>query len=183
VSLTIQSRKARSMPGVGQQMGDPGIFGDIGRFIGGAVKSVPIFGGLVGGGITALSNALDPVKPKTQPTSVPFIKPMNIQSVQTNGGYAQPGLPRPGFVAAAQRAVPGGQTGMMQAPKGYRLNKTGYYTKSEGWVEPGTKFVKIRRRNPLNPKALDRAISRIESGKRASKKLSRVTVRKRTACR
>lgn len=67
-------------------------------------------------------------------------------------------------------------------PKGYRLNKTGYYTKSGGWVEPGTKYVKIRRRNPLNPKAADRAISRITSAKKASAKLSRVSIRK-PACK
>ncbi|GAG96208.1 unnamed protein product, partial [marine sediment metagenome] len=40
------------------------------------------------------------------------------------------------------------------------------------------KQVKNRRRNPLNPRALDRSLSRITSAKRASKKLSRVTIRK-----
>ncbi|GAH04606.1 unnamed protein product, partial [marine sediment metagenome] len=54
--------------------GDPGIFGDIGRFIGGAVKSVPVIGGLIGGGIEMLANTLDP----RRPTGVQNPTPMQI---------------------------------------------------------------------------------------------------------
>jgi hypothetical protein len=43
--------------------------------------------------------------------------------------------------------------------------------------------VKNRRRNPLNPKAASRAISRLESAKRAVKDLGRVSIRKRTTCK
>lgn len=68
--------------------------------------------------------------------------------------------------------------------KGFHLNKTGYYTR-QGYVAPGTRCVKNRRRNPLNPRALSRSISRIQSAKNAAKFLSRVSVRERgcSGCR
>ena len=195
MSLTVKAGKyaSSSMPGVGSvrptvgrmgQQGDPGIFGDIGRFIGGTVAPmIPVVGPLIGAGITGLSNALDPQRPKTIAQTAPIL-------VQDRGfgmpqGYPQLPQRTPGIGGAAQRFFPGGATGYEGGgpPKGYRLNKSGYFLKSGEYVAPGTKYVKIRRRNPLNPKALDRAISRIESGKKASKRLGRVTVRKPQSCR
>ena len=176
------------LPGAGrvvnrrQAQGDPGIFGDIGRFIGGAVKSIPVVGGLVGSGITALANVVDPIK---QPT--PAIPPMLTPRYPTTtvGGR----VPSPGVMGAVERFLPGGETGYERGRPGqsvgggYRWNKSGYWLKDGTYIEPGTKIVKVRRRNALNPKALDRAMSRVTSAKRASKKLSRVTIRKPAACR
>lgn len=65
----------------------------------------------------------------------------------------------------------------LACPSGYKPNKSGYWLKSGQYVEPGTKCVRYRRRNPMNPKALDRAIGRIDSAKKLKDKLSRVTVR------
>jgi len=68
-------------------------------------------------------------------------------------------------------------------PAGYHWNRQGYFTKSQGWIPEGTKLVKNRRRNPLNPKAASRAIARLDSAKNAVKTLNRVTIRKRSCCK
>lgn len=72
---------------------------------------------------------------------------------------------------------------------GYHVNKTGYWVKVRdqmgNWggqwqrIEAGTKWVKNRRRNPLNPRAASRAISRITSAKKATAMLGRVSIRKK----
>jgi len=185
------------------QMGDPGIFGDIGRFIGGAAGSIPIVGGLIGGGITALSNALDPIKsappaapmpqlpPPPAPGGSPYFNP-EVQRARNGinvpfGGGKGMGIPTPaGRISFFENGNGMQSQESMRAGKasrsGYHWNKTGYYTRA-GYVAPGTKEVKNRRRNSLNPRALDRALSRVTSAKKASKKLSRVTIRKPASCR
>jgi len=64
-----------------------------------------------------------------------------------------------------------------KAPSGYHYNKTSYFLKDGTFVPEGTKLVKNRRRNPLNPRAASRAISRLESAKKAVKRLDRITVK------
>ena len=79
-----------------------------------------------------------------------------------------PALPRPGIGGAIQRALPGGQSGFVsqgKPPGGYHLNKSSYWLKDGTYVPKGTRWVKNRRRDPLNPKALRRAISRVDAGK------------------
>jgi len=153
-------------------MGDPGIFGDIGRFIGGAVKSVPLVGGLAGGAITGLANALDPVKRQ----QAPLLNPMFQQA---------PVVPKPGVMGAVERFLPGGETGYQPAgpaPSGYHWNKADYFLRDGTFVAKGTKLVKNRRRNPANSKATNRAISRVASAKKHAQTLSRITIRKK-ACK
>ena len=174
--------------------GDPGIFGDIGRFIGGAVKSVPVVGGFLGGGITMLANTLDPQRPKGVPSMTPLQIParpaaapgsgipLNPNQFMQQGQGTRPSVitKAPGVQGFIQRAIPGGETGYLQsngAPSGYHLTKSSYWT-SEGYVEKGTKWVRNRKRvNPANARATDRAIGRIKSAKRYAKKLSSITIR------
>lgn len=66
-----------------------------------------------------------------------------------------------------------------QLGSGTHLNKTGYFLKSGQYVAPRTKCVKNRRRNPLNPRALSRAMGRLASAKRAAKALDRFEVKGR----
>lgn len=49
---------------------------------------------------------------------------------------------------------------------GHHMNKQTYFTRN-GAVPAGTKCVKNRRRNPLNPRALSRAMSRVASAQKA----------------
>jgi len=72
-------------------------------------------------------------------------------------------------------------------PRRTHANKSGYFTYQQGrdtkpvtYVAPGTKCVASRRMNPLNPRALHRAMKRIVSAKRAATFLNRITVR--SAC-
>lgn len=60
-------------------------------------------------------------------------------------------------------------------PPGYRPNKSAYYRRSpQGTViyhPKGSVCVKSRRRNPLNPRALSRAMSRVAGAEKAIKKV------------
>lgn len=66
-------------------------------------------------------------------------------------------------------------------PKGYRLNKTRYYiddplipgSEQGREIEKGTRIVKIRHRNPFNPRAASRAMSRLSSLHHGMKSLER----------
>jgi hypothetical protein len=155
-------------------MGDPGIFGSIGRFIGGAVSLVPGVGGLVGGGITRLANTIDPIK--TAP-SIPALRGLPIlqqQAPQRTGvsiGGLGPGGAKP--YARFDYAPQGGP-----AMSGYHYNKADYFLRDGTFVPKGSKLVKNRRRNPANSKATNRAISRVAGAKKHAQTLSRITIRK-----
>lgn len=165
--------------------GDPGIFGDIGRFIGGAVKSVPLVGGLVGGGITALSNALDPVGS----SATPRLPPMATIGINGMPGFQQgpvTGIKMGGMLPGGEKPYIGldrGQVAGGPAPSGYHWNKADYFLRDGTFVAKGTKLVKNRRRNPANSKATNRAISRVASAKKHASNLSRITIRKKQGCK
>jgi hypothetical protein len=89
-------------------------------------------------------------------------------TIGTQTQYSSPALP-----------VAGGAYNVVGCPVGHHLNKTGYYTK-HGYVAKGTVCVKNRRRNPLNPRALSRSMSRIHSAKKAAHFLDRIHI---GACR
>jgi len=92
-----------------------------------------------------------------------------------------------------QVAQPGQATGtqMCQLPSGgvamraTHANKAGYFIRTGpttgAYIPPGTRCVTNRRMNPLNPRALHKAMTRIVSAKRAASFLGRITVR--SACK
>ena len=118
--------------------GDPGLF----SFIGKALKTV---GGLVpgvGGIMKTVGGFLDRPSAPAAPAFQPYGGGMvNLMAPQ--------GVPTPGLMGMAQRAVPGGASGYQGCTPGYHLDKT---TK--------TKCVRNRSMNVANPKALRRAIRR-----------------------
>ena len=69
----------------------------------------------------------------------------------------------------------------MGCPSGFHPNKSSYFLKDGTFVPEGTRCVKNRRRNAANPRALDRAISRLNSAKRLQSKLSGFSTKKYTA--
>jgi len=160
--------------------GDPGLFG----FLGGIAKKV---GGFVGKlGIPVVSGIAGTVAGLIPGPAGPGMPgPGPSMAARAFGGQrpillAQAGqIPTPGVVGAAQRAFPGGATGMEGCPQGMRPNKSGYFLRDGSYIAPNTVCVKIRRRNPLNPRALSRSMARIESAKRAASVLSRITIRKK----
>lgn len=186
MSLEIKVSRAEAM-------GDPGLFGSILKGIGGAV------GGFISGGpLGAVSGAIRGIKGGKPRRRRPQILPAR------RGGRVRPGIGArmqqrrgpvrrqmfEGRISAFGPSVrmeeefgPPGRNGAVgtkvACPSGFRPNKSSYFLRDGTFVPEGTKCVKIRRRNPLNPRALDRAIGRVSSAKKAAKKLGRITIRKK----
>ena len=64
---------------------------------------------------------------------------------------------------------------------GYHLNKSDYFLRDGTFVPKGTRWVKNRRRNAMNPKALTRAIQRVDAGKSWQAKLAGISTSKYTS--
>lgn len=182
MSLTVKvarSRNAgRGMPGIG----DPGLFGTVGSMISriaGVAKAIP---GPIGWGAAAVQKITAPSRARS-PSGV-YLEPTMGTLPPLQFGPSMPQQPTPGVVGALQRFMPGGETGMQAAPPigapaGYHVNKTAYFLKDGTFVPEQSRWVRNRRRNPLNPRAASRAISRIESLKKATSRFSRITIRKK----
>lgn len=161
-------------------MGDPGLFGFLKKV---GKKALGVGAGFLTGGIGGAAAGLIGGGGGRPPSpGVPMARGIfqGVPAPQT-----LPVVRTPGVRGAVQRALPGGRTGfevqapgMNGAPKGMRLNKSSYFLRDGTFVPKGTRWVKIRRRNSLNPRALDRAIGRVVGAKKAAKKLGRITVRK-----
>jgi len=175
-------------------MGDPGLFGDIFRGIkggiGGLIGGGPL--GVLGGAVRGFTGGKQPPVPTAGPGQFPL---MTARQVSTRTRALAAGRPvhdfgfgqqvqRPGVVAAVQRFLPGGETGMMMAPMngragGYHLNKSSYFLLSGEFVPAGTRWVKDRKRNPANARATSRSIARIKGAKKYQSSLSSISIRKK----
>ena len=198
MSVKAATTAQRSMPGIGFQ-GDPGIFGFLGgvaKRVTGAVSRLGIPGISAGAGFVsgALGGILGRKTAKTRQAAqtglgaglLPFTggtTGMGMPVRRFLPGGAQ--VPVPGFRGAIERFLPGGRTGMMPVQNGggppgpgYHINKSDYFLKDGTFIPKGSMWVKNRRRNPLNPRALSRAMSRLTSAKNAAKALGRITIRK-----
>ncbi len=165
-------------------MGDPGLFGFIGNVLKTAAGAIP-------GPIGTISRSLFPTSPRVgaaitpAPTFTPFSPPVirtpgffpvNVAQEFPNGRGTPAGAPTTG--GAAARFFPGGETGLgTGCASGFHPNKSAYFLKNGTFVEAGSRCVKNRRRNPLNPRAASRAISRLESAKKAVTRINRITIR------
>jgi len=150
--FSFLGKAARAVTGVVSQLGIPfvsGAAGIAGRLLGGGRGP-----GLPGPAISQFRGPMIPLQSRMQ-------------------------IPTPGIAGVVQRAVPGGATGMQGCGHGTRPNKSGYWLQGGQYVAPGTVCVKRRRMNPLNPRALSKAMRRIESAKRATSVLGRITIRKK----
>lgn len=186
-------------------MGDPGL----GSFLGKALKGV--VGGITGFATGGLSGAVRGVaspfikQPTIQPMQMPVAQPPGFGGgVQIGGTVTIPGVgtvsggtgggitiapPGSGFGPGFGPVVGGGSSTAPLAPgacvpgmRGVRTNKTGYFLRSGQYVPPGTKCVKSRRRNPLNPRALSKAMGRVVSFKKAATAASRISIRSAKSC-
>jgi hypothetical protein len=188
----------------GAYMGDPGLFGDIwkgiksvGRVATGIVGGlgIPVVSGVArtAGGILFGPAPGTTTWPSAPPAGMPpgvQAMPGGIQLYPASQfapkqGPGQIPYPTPGIAGTMQRWLPGGATGYQAPPPqaagatmgGYHLNKTGYFLKSGEWIPPLSRWVKNRRRNPGNMRALSRSLGRIKSAKRMTKALSAITIR------
>ena len=117
-----------------------------------------------------------PGGPPTPPPTLPPPLPPAPPPVGLPPPQAAPSLgtcpPRPGAIAA------------VACPAGCHPNKSDYFLRSGSFVGKGTRCVRNRRRNPLNPRALDRALSRLGSAQNAVERLGfqkKIRRRKRAA--
>lgn len=123
------------------------------------------------GGVSAAGVCLGTCVPATAAEpSLPYItQPLQPQQPQVPAVYEG------GAVATTK----------ICCPSGYHPNRSAYFTRGirDGggprWVPKGSKCVRNRRTNPLNPSALSRAGSRLYQGKQANKWLQKVQVPKR----
>lgn len=170
MSLSIKAGRIASQGGMAGRVrqGDPGLWGAIKGAVGGLITGGPI--GAITGGIGGLIGRDS--RPQQQ-VSMPVPE------------HLMPGRPQRGFTGALHRAALGGHSGFVtngeRPPSGYRLNKSAYFLKDGTYVEKGTRWVKIRRRNSMNPRALSRAIARVDGGKRIQATLSKISTAKYTA--
>lgn len=148
--------------GTGDYYGQGGFFSAIGR---GLKKAAEIGVGVATGGIAGGVRA---ALPRPQAPRLPSpTQPMPLPVPTSFPGPMMPSIPvmvpQPGAVAAVQRFLPGGATGMAPSvqPAGYHLNKSGYFLRSGEYVPPGTRWVRNRSRNFANGRALNRSISRV----------------------
>lgn len=167
-------------------MGDPGLFSFLGKAAG-AVLGVAgnVLPGPLGG-IAKIGSQLLAPKPISVAKATTGMRPGGVMV----SGVAQPLFqpvgqapfstariapsPIPMLPVTPTSANSGRVTGALvgagagtPCTSGYHYNKTEYYTKRYGVVSKGSVCVKNRRRNPLNPRALSRAMSRIKSAQKA----------------
>jgi len=119
---------------------------------------------------------------------VPVVGPAASSALRPRGGPMVPqrfpvSVPRPGPLAASQRFIPGGETGLgAGCGKGFHPNKSTYFLNDGTRVDEGTRCVRDRRRyNPANAKATSRSIGRINSAKRMQGALSEISTGKYTS--
>jgi hypothetical protein len=144
------------------QMGDPGFWSFL------KDSALSVVSAVTPGPVSSIASALRP----------------NGGQVVPPGGPKYPvAVKKPGVVAAAQRFLPGGETGLgAGCPKGFHPNKSSYWLKDGTFVEKHTKCVRHRRRyNPANAQATSRSIGRVNSAKRMQGALSEISTGKYTA--
>lgn len=190
MSLAIKAARARQLRR--RPMGDPGLFGFINSVAKG-LSGLPVIGGvatavdrlipdpktttLVGAPLPGPFVAQGPGMPPAPPQGQIRIGPVTIDPLGT-------GAPGMGVALGPQIMTAPTQNGAAVAvpPSGFHLNKSGYFLKDGTYVPPRSRFVKNRRRNPLNPRALSRALSRLDSAKKAATVMQRFSVRKPKKC-
>jgi len=167
--MSLMLRQARAPYRANPSQGDPGLL-DWGR-------RALSFGAQTALGMTGFGGAAGAIRGAMTPSQVrPQGPPQRVVS-------------RPGIVGAAQRFFPGGSTGLIvengtgaiACESGHRPNKTSYFLKDGTFIAAGTKCVKRRQRNPMNARALSRAIGRIDAGKRFQNRMSQISTGRFTA--
>ena len=164
-------------------MGDPGFFSFIGKaakFVARAGTGVvsklgiPIVSGVAGMASQILAGRGAIPGASTQPAPLAF----QIPEAMPPGPTAMPGgiTTRLGAEVMGPPQITGGVPASASMG-GYHLNKSSYFLMDGTFIEAGTKWVKNRRRNPGNMRALSRSLGRIKSAKRMTAALSKISIR------
>ena len=174
--------------GDARYMGDPGIFGSIFK---GLKSVVGIASGIAGAagvpGASAFSRFIGGGR-RTIPgaSTAPIYQ---LPAPLPRAPIAMPGSGRPTFVGLQAGRTRLGLTTAAAAPMigpapppsatmgGYHLNKSSYFLMDGTFIAAGTKWVKNRRRNPGNMRALSRSLGRIKSAKKMATVLGTISIR------
>ena len=189
---TIEMR-AGGLPGyMGDYMGDPGIFGSIFKGlksvagIGSGIVSklgIPVISGVAGGISGLLRGRAGIPGASTQPIyQVPGRIPPAPLALPGSGAMTRIGAGIRGLPALRDPQLPvtfhgGPPEPSMGTAGGYHLNKSDYFLKDGTFIRKNSRWVKNRRRNPGNMRALSRSLSRVKSAKKMAAVLSSVTIR------
>jgi len=200
VSRAIKAARAAGGRSAYYGYGDPGLFGFLGGLAKGVVKGVGSVAGVaskvlpgplgtIAGGVSRAAGAITKTGPGVSPTTAAPLPP--TFQLPVPGSYGQPPAPVNPSSPFGQRSLgpmlPAQNVPMItdthsqiMCPSGYRPNKSAYYRRSPAGTiifhPKGSTCVKIRRRNPLNPRALSRSLSRVAGAKKAIHKLIQVQV-------
>lgn len=104
---------------------------------------------------------------------VPGPPPGNGAPPQDFPPLPPPGQPQPQLGGCPPRA---GVAAAVLCPAGCHPNKSDYFLRNGTFVLKGSKCVRNRRRNPLNPRALDRAAGRLRSAQKVGRFLAKVKI-------
>lgn len=171
-----------------QYAGDPGLLSFLGKAAGAVVGAVVPGGKTIVSAVNMVGNALRPMQKMTgtsvsSPTmfaapapSLPSLpQGPQIGLVNINRPQMAPPLTMgPGNNGNQTQSGFGGQASTSAAcPPGYHRNKHDYCSKKYGWIPAGSVCVKNRKRNPLNPRATSRAMSRLTSTRKAIKHIAK----------
>jgi hypothetical protein len=153
--------------------GDPGLLGGLWGAVTGGVKGL-ITGGPVGaltgavkGGIAGLTGTPQTaisVTPNVPISTLGSLPAPMVQVPSTTPGA----VPTPGFGGLVSRILPGGQTGYEVPLRGYHMSATGTW-------------VKNRRMNVTNPRALRRSIRRVSGFGKLVHRIKRAVARANVA--
>ena len=201
--MSAQMKMARMNGSYGsgraRAMGDPGLFGRLAGAVGGFLTGGPA--GAIAGFAAPGTGRQAPPQPAAYPVYSSslgrYVTPAGTSASQW--GIANPqqrgsfklnlnpmfgGAPGMGFTAPGIGRLSIGESASMPAtgmqPKGYHANKSSYWLNDGTYVPKGSRWVKNRHRNPLNPRALRRAVGRIDAGKIWQSKLREVETSKFT---
>lgn len=175
--MSLANKVARA-----QAIGDPGFLGSLfkgaGKLLGGVAK---VAGGILPGPLGTVARVAGGILggraagPQVLPPQIMTGRAMPGLGTQRGWQMQIPPFTEYPLVRYTEQsgAPPIGGPSTSLPPRGYRTNKSGYFVHAGPrgtseyyngvWVEPHSTFVRARRRNPLNPRALDRATSRVVS--------------------
>lgn len=139
--------------------------GDLKSILGGIVGGVTKVASFIPGPIGSVASAANRAISGTRPAPTISSYPQPALPMTSSFAGLRVGGPSGISVGAERYQGVRGQVSVPVAtgagcPKGYRLNKSGYFTKDGQYHEPGTKCVRYRYRNVANGRALRRAIGR-----------------------
>lgn len=178
MSLSIKSARLANRGPANMQGGILGdLWGAAKGAVGGAVGAVFRGGnplaGAVGGAVRGFKGGPAPIRA----LPIPGIAGSGSVVPGPTFGFAGPNGQNGG--GGAYAVSPAGT--VIACPRGTHANASDYFLKDGSFIAKGSRCVQNRRRNPMNPRALGRAISRVESGKRWQSKLGEITTKRFTA--